>query len=159
MVTAADLGANQPGVTPAIAKNLVAVQAWLAAAEVALGVPLRLTSGYRSPEHNAAVGGAPDSDHPNGLAGDFVAVGLSKAEVYARLRQAQLPPFDQLIYYALDDHLHVGLGPRLRGQILVEDVEGGVKRYRVLTAALAAQLWGSVPGAPRGGGPGGPGRA
>jgi zinc D-Ala-D-Ala carboxypeptidase len=36
------------------------------------GHPITITSGYRCPELNAAVGGAPDSAHLYGLACDFV---------------------------------------------------------------------------------------
>lgn len=32
---------------------------------------LRVSSGYRSPEHNASVGGVPNSNHLTGRAGDF----------------------------------------------------------------------------------------
>jgi len=38
-----------------------------------LGCPVFVTSGYRSPEVNRAVGGAPTSDHVQGLAADFKA--------------------------------------------------------------------------------------
>ena len=37
-----------------------------------LGVPLAITSGYRCPDHNKAVGGAPNSYHVQGMAADIV---------------------------------------------------------------------------------------
>lgn len=37
-----------------------------------IGKPIRITSGYRGHEHNAAVGGVPDSAHIYGEAADFV---------------------------------------------------------------------------------------
>src|SRR5687767_1393711 len=37
-----------------------------------LGKPMLITSGYRNPELNRAVGGSPDSQHPRGEAVDFV---------------------------------------------------------------------------------------
>lgn len=37
----------------------------------ALGVPLLVTSGYRTPEHNAKIGGAPKSNHMQCLAIDI----------------------------------------------------------------------------------------
>ena len=37
------------------------------------GVPFAITSGYRSEEHNAAVGGQRDSSHLKGCAADIVA--------------------------------------------------------------------------------------
>ncbi len=39
-----------------------------------LGKPLVITSGYRCPEHNRAVGGVPDSAHTKGLALDVACV-------------------------------------------------------------------------------------
>ncbi|MCG8329797.1 MAG: D-Ala-D-Ala carboxypeptidase family metallohydrolase [Chitinophagales bacterium] len=36
-----------------------------------LGYPLQVNSGYRTPEHNARVGGVPDSAHLKGLAADI----------------------------------------------------------------------------------------
>jgi hypothetical protein len=42
----------------------------LDAARAAAGIPFIITSGYRSPAHNAAVGGAADSDHTRGWCAD-----------------------------------------------------------------------------------------
>ena len=36
-----------------------------------VGVPLVVTSGYRCPSHNAAVGGVPNSQHVQGIAADI----------------------------------------------------------------------------------------
>lgn len=45
--------------------------------------PLIITSGYRSPAHNRAVGGATQSRHLYGLAADIRVQGVSPDEVYA----------------------------------------------------------------------------
>lgn len=46
--------------------------------------PLLVTSGYRCPEHNAQIGGAPNSEHPHGNAADLVPVsGISGAHLAA----------------------------------------------------------------------------
>ena len=37
-----------------------------------IGVPITINSGYRSPSHNAAVGGAKNSYHVKGMAADLV---------------------------------------------------------------------------------------
>lgn len=37
------------------------------------GGPIILTCGYRSPEHNAEIGGVPDSAHTKGMAADIKA--------------------------------------------------------------------------------------
>lgn len=42
--------------------------------------PLRITSGYRTPEHNAAVGGAPHSGHVSGEAVDISTLGWTERE-------------------------------------------------------------------------------
>ena len=44
-------------------------------------VPISITSGYRSPEHNAKVKGAKDSQHVKGTAVDFKVQGLKPKEV------------------------------------------------------------------------------
>jgi hypothetical protein len=49
------------------------------------GVPVTINSGYRSPSHNAAVGGAPNSQHVLGTAADFTVRGVSPAAVFAYL--------------------------------------------------------------------------
>ena len=51
------------------------------------GTAVRITSGYRSPSHNAAVGGAKSSYHVKGQAADIVVTGKTPAEV-ARFAQA-----------------------------------------------------------------------
>lgn len=147
---ASELGADNPDIPDVAVANLRATATWLEAARTVLGVPLVVTSGYRDPTHNAAVGGASDSDHMTGLAADFVPQGLTKLEAFTKLQNAidagLVPGFDQLIYYVLDDHIHVGLGVQLRAQVLYETVEGGVKRYAVLSRDLATRFWGSLPG-------------
>lgn len=50
-----------------------------------LGVPIHINSGYRSPAHNKAVGGAPKSQHKEGKAGDITAKGYSPKQIHARI--------------------------------------------------------------------------
>jgi uncharacterized protein YcbK (DUF882 family) len=47
-----------------------------------LGKPIQVTSGYRSKEHNAKIGGAKNSTHVNGMAADIKVKGLSPLEIY-----------------------------------------------------------------------------
>ncbi len=47
------------------------------------GFPVIITSGYRCPEHNASVGGVPDSAHVTGEAADFAF--HSERELFAYL--------------------------------------------------------------------------
>jgi len=46
------------------------------------GKPVTITSGYRSPAHNKAVGGAPRSKHILGIAADITVEGYTPREVY-----------------------------------------------------------------------------
>ena len=71
------------------------------------GRPLNLLSAYRSPYHNARVGGAPMSRHLVGDAGDLAVVGLDK-ELIERLAREE--GFRGFGYY--NTFLHVDLGRR-----------------------------------------------
>lgn len=57
---------------------------------------MHVNSAYRSPEVNAAVGGAKNSQHMLGLACDFVPVGLELEAAFKKLKASSIP-FDQLI--------------------------------------------------------------
>ena len=62
----------------------------------ARGQPIRITSGYRSPRLNAAIGGSSKSQHSKGEAADFEITGLDNF-VLAEWIRDQIPEFDQLI--------------------------------------------------------------
>lgn len=61
-----------------------------------LGMPIVISSGYRSPALNRAVGGASASDHVLGRAADLTVPGMSVAEVCRRIALLRLP-YRQLI--------------------------------------------------------------
>lgn len=142
---ASELGADNPDIPDDALANLQLVAEWLEAARGILGVPIVVTSGYRTWAHNGEIGGDPHSDHPNGLAADFEAQGLSPYQVYQQLKAADaagsLPAFDQLIWYALDNHVHVGLGAGMRRQFLLHTTEGS---YVALAGSYLSQLRGFV---------------
>lgn len=78
--------ADRASLPASVRKNLVALANSLERVREFLGNrPMRITSGYRSPQHNARVGGAPNSQHVTGKAADFVVDGLPAFEVYAKL--------------------------------------------------------------------------
>lgn len=61
-----------------------------------IGRPISVTSGYRSPEVNARVGGASSSQHTLGEAADIECPGVSTADLARKVISLRLP-FDQLI--------------------------------------------------------------
>lgn len=92
----------------------------------AIGTKPTVTSGYRSPSVNAAVGGSSTSDHPKGLAADLRPPAGWTSGTLARAAVDALPSFDQVIAYAPErgGHVHVGMGPRRRGQVLTMLADG-----------------------------------
>jgi len=91
-----------------------------------LGVPLRITSGYRSSAVNAAIKGAAGSQHMLGEAVDFAPVGMDVEAAMARLAAARLP-VDQLIVYPRGGFLHVSYSAvrANRGELLRSAAPGG----------------------------------
>jgi hypothetical protein len=136
-----ELGLDKPEATSVIIERMTKVANWLEAARIVLGnTPLVMgtRSGFRTQDENNTVGGSPTSSHLTGLAADFTPKGLTLYRAYNLLREAQvtgqLPPFDQIIYYAYDGHIHVGLGEQMRGEIRIQLREGG--DYLLATESL-----------------------
>lgn len=80
--------------------------------------PVDVSSGYRCPALNKAVGGAHNSQHLYGQAADLKGVGkITNKMLYETIIDLKLP-FDQLINEFSFSWVHVSYGPRRRGQIL-----------------------------------------
>jgi len=60
---------------PQVLTNLQKVANALQTLRMVLNTPIQINSGYRSPAHNARVGGSPNSQHLKGNAADIVALG------------------------------------------------------------------------------------
>lgn len=76
----------------------------------ALGTPVVVTSGYRTPEHNAEVDGAKNSHHTTGRAADIRVDGLTSIELGRKVQSLGLA-FEELgVYDAPDRHIHVATG-------------------------------------------------
>jgi hypothetical protein len=121
--TAARLGIdNTP--PPDVLETLRHTCAGLEAVRVLLGVPLHISSGYRSPALNKQVGGQANSQHCKGEAVDFTARQFGTPEqIVARLVASNLT-FDQVIL-EFGRWVHISFGNRQRRQALVID-KGGV---------------------------------
>lgn len=82
---------------PAVVKNLERLcRNVLEPVRAHYGRPVIVTSGYRSPALNSAIGGSSTSQHSQGEAADFTVHGVSNIEV-CRWMEANLE-YDQLIY-------------------------------------------------------------
>ena len=110
----------------------------------AIGVPIKVTSGYRSPDLNALIHGAKSSQHLEGKAADIQAPGKSVLELFQTVIRLGLP-FDQVIYEAQSPTVvwvHVSHNPGAnRGQIMRAEFENGrAVRYPVISADAALAM-------------------
>ena len=88
--------------------------------------PLRITSGYRNPEVNEAVGGTATSAHPQGFAGDFRHGALTPLECARKIRDSDIK-FDQLILETSRGVVHIGFGPGSRRMVGEQKGAAGTK--------------------------------
>ncbi|MBK9446326.1 MAG: hypothetical protein IPO00_09650 [Betaproteobacteria bacterium] len=74
--------------------------------------PVTVTSGYRSPHVNSAVGGRPGSAHTKGQAADVAPAGLDLDEGFRRLVASGIP-FDQALLESVRGSrwIHVSIPP------------------------------------------------
>lgn len=91
--------------------------------------PVLITSGYRSPEVNKAVGGSPASAHMLGLAVDFTVVDVPTIDVCRQI-EIMIPDYDQVIYeFGPNGWCHLGLAHRPRRQSLTAIKRDGKTAY------------------------------
>lgn len=96
---------------------------------------LKVTSGYRSPELNAAVGGSSTSAHMAGRAMDVAPLRSSSERAFRELYNLWLERramVDQAILYhpTRGGHVHLGWSDRPRGEFLYAGPAGGYTRWR-----------------------------
>jgi hypothetical protein len=87
------------------------------------GRVITVSSGYRSPELNRAVGGARTSAHLTGHAVDFNCYGFGAPREVCRAIAGSDLPFDQLIEEGT--WCHISFDPRMRRQVLTKRSGGG----------------------------------
>lgn len=86
-----------------ISENLCYI---LEAIRTHFGKPVVVTSGYRTPEHNAKVGGAAKSRHMLGIAADIQISGIKPDEVAAYAR-VLMPNYGGIGIYSTFTHIDV----------------------------------------------------
>jgi len=85
--------------------------------------PISVSSGYRCPALNAAVGSSPGSAHITGHAVDFCCLTLGDPLEVAKVLEHAEVAFDQLIH-EFGRWVHVSFDPRMRGERLTIDRQG-----------------------------------
>jgi len=93
----------------------------------------RMTSGLRTPEHNAAVGGKPNSQHLRGTAADFAVPATERGAFMEQARAQGFQPIDE------GDHVHVQL-PRSTGGRVMPRTKAAEGSFQTLTADEVAQM-------------------
>jgi zinc D-Ala-D-Ala carboxypeptidase len=103
-----------------ISANLMRTAHLMERVRVLLGKPITITSGYRGPALNKAIGGAVNSAHMEGLAADFICPAYGTPYDVCDLLESQMEEFgvDQLIF----EHTWTHIGLR-----------DGAPRHQVLT--------------------------
>ena len=112
---------------PAIVANLTRLAALLEQVRALVGTPITISSGYRSPALNRAVGGAASSAHVLGLAADIGTNKLAPKALALLIRQSDIA-FDQLIYEGTWVHIALSAGAPRR-QVLTAKFAGGGVSY------------------------------
>lgn len=111
----------------AIIENLKRIAQTLEEVRALVGGPIRVSSGYRSPELNKAIGGSGKSAHLEGLAADITVSGKTPKELAILIRDSGIK-YDQLIYEGT--WVHVGLANgTLRQQDLTAHFGSGATTY------------------------------
>lgn len=87
-----------------------------------IGKPISITSGYRSPEVNAWIGGSKTSQHCKGQAADIKVKGMNPNEVVEAIIESGLP-YDQLIR-EFDAWTHISISDTPRKMALIIDKKG-----------------------------------
>ena len=126
--TAARRGiANEP--TPEINENLRRLcQLVLEPLRVKLARPVVITSGYRSPALNRAIGGSPTSHHMQGRAADLIVPGITPLAVCQAASQLKLPCVQIIHEFGRWTHLSVAISSE-RTQLLTAKLNQGKTVY------------------------------
>jgi len=112
---------------PEVVENLTKLASLLELVREILGNPIHINNGYRCPELNAIVGGAPTSAHLDGRAADFVCPGFGSPHDVAKVIAESGLQFDQLIYEG--NWVHIAIRDTQRQQVLTARFDDGKVTY------------------------------
>lgn len=121
--TAARLGlSNEP--SPQHLQNLRRAAEQMEQVRSMLGSkPILISSGYRSPAVNKAVGGSAKSHHCEGHAVDFTCPQYGSPLAICEVLAESVVPFDQIIH-EYGRWVHISFAPSMRKQLLTLDQSG-----------------------------------
>ena len=102
-----------------------------------LDKPIKVTSGFRSPAHNAAIGGARNSLHTTGMAADIAVGGLAE-QIKVAAFLSKLPEVGGIGLYETKGIVHVDIRPH--AGIPTTWIEKANGQYVPLSLALKARI-------------------
>lgn len=113
-----------------VKNNLTITAANLEKVRDLLEHPIIISSGYRSPAVNRAVGGSATSAHTKGWAVDFICPGFgSPVQVVEELKNSDLI-FDQIIEEGgVNGWVHISFAPTMRKQVMKASFKNGKPTY------------------------------
>jgi len=110
-----------------VIEHLKALSSVLEAVRSLVNKPIKVSSAYRSPALNKAVGGAINSAHVEGFAADISVAGYTPRQLAILIRDSGIK-FDQLI--AEPTWVHIGLADKpYRNQVLTATMNSGKMKY------------------------------
>jgi uncharacterized protein YcbK (DUF882 family) len=102
-----------------------------------MGKPIQITSGFRSPAHNARIGGAKNSLHTTGMAAD-IAVGGIPDQIKVAAFLSKLDDVGGIGLYETKGIIHVDIRPHVgKPAMWLEKANG---KYVPLPLALRARI-------------------
>lgn len=117
-----------------VLSNLGVLAEGLERVRAVLGHPVRISSGYRCPALNAAIGGSKTSQHMQGLAADFACPGVGSPRDVAMeiVLAADSIDYDMVIHEGAWIHISFSGAPR-REVLTAHFANGGVSYSKGLT--------------------------
>lgn len=122
--------------SPEIIANLTALCHGLEMIRALIGVPVHISSGYRSSQVNRAVRGQPGSQHCLGQAADITAPNYGDAKSLLKVILAHKLPFDQAI---LEYYKPATLTEPARGWVHVSFVKGTPRQQALVIDNLGTR--------------------